>query len=272
MVSSPFVQTRQLNALVSRQSDVASMRASSLWALVVTGQPPSRFLDVTQQVALASVQKDKVMVQVSQYAVLVSYVEGATEKFNSRAWGFSLDQHQFYVLHLGEQGTFVYDILSTEWAQWKTEGYQTWNMENGVTWNDEIYAGDNSGPTLWRLDPDSYLDDDFRLITRVVTGGIPTEARNTLKTGMFVLSATKQGAIDEESTPYVQLSISDDGGFTYRNRNQIAIDPDTETQDFSWRSLGTIKTPGRVFKVTDVGGFVTIKGANQKIDGEDGDG
>lgn len=271
MVSSPFAQTSQLAALVTRQG-VASVAASDLWALVVTGPPPSRYTDVSQLVGLASVQEDNVMVQVSQLAVLVTYIEGATEKLNLRAWGFSLDQHQFYVMHLGEQGSFVYDILSGEWSQWRTEGFNTWNMESGVTWNDEVYAGDNSGPTLWRLDPDSYLDDDFRLITRIVTGGIPAEARATIKTGMFVLNATKQGEIDDQSTPYVQLSISDDGGFVFRNREQKEVTEAAETQDFSWRSLGTIKYPGRVFRITDVGGFVTIRGANQTIDGEgDGD-
>lgn len=260
----------QLSLLVASEGR-PSVFASEFVALVVIGQPPSRYIPVSELAVLVVTEQGKIVSQVSETLALVVYAVGGTERLNSRAWGFEFDQHQFYVLHLGQQGTFVYDILSGEWAQWQTAGSNTWNMENGVVWNGEVYAGDNANATLWKLDPESYLDDDFRTITRVVTGGIPAEGRDGLNSGMLVLSSTRQGLVDDESVAYVKLSISDDGGFVYRDRNQIVIDPDKETQDFSWRSLGTIKRPGRVFKITDVGGFVTINGANQDIEGEDDD-
>ena len=267
-----YAQGSDLSILVARGSNGGKAFADEFIALVSVGSPPSRYLRDSELHILAATQQEKVVAKVSDVVALVSYVAEGTEKFNSRAWGFDLDQHQFYVLSLGMQGTFVYDVLTQEWSQWQTQGFTGWNMENGVVWNGDVYAGDDSLPTLWRLDPDSYLDDDFRPIKRVVTGGIQTDARNTLRTGMFVLSVTKEGDIDDEDTPYVQLSISDDGGFTFKDRDALTIDGTNETQDFSWRSLGVIRAPGRVFKITDEGGYVTFKGANQKIDGEEGNG
>lgn len=264
MPTAPWGQVGEFAILASREGKPA-VRASELVALVLCGLPNSRYTPVTELVMLVSRQKANVMTQVSELVMLTSYVSGGTERFNSRAWGFNFDQHQFYVMHLGEQGTLVFDVLSSQWAQFQTQGFSTWNAENGIEWNGEIYFGDSTLPTLWRIDPDSFLDDDFRPVLRVVTGGIPAEARQTLRTGMFVLSATKQSEIDEDA--YLQLSISDDGGFTYKTREALELDA-SETQDFSWRGLGAIKAPGRVFKIEDQGAVVTIKGANQKLAGE----
>lgn len=265
MASAPYGTLSETELLVSRQFSKPNVIAPELTVLVACGAPPSRYTNLTEASVLVSTQEAKVMVQVTDIVVLVSYIEGGTERFNSRAWGFDLDQHQFYVLHLGVEGTFVYDLLSQQWGQWITQGFDTWNAENGVEWNSEIYVGDNTLPVLWKLDVDAFLDDDFRPIKRVVTGGIPATARETLRSGMLVLSATKQSDVDEDA--YVQLSISDDGGFTYKDRDALAVD-DSETQDFSWRGLGTIRAPGRVFKIIDEGAVVTIDGADQQIAGE----
>ena len=267
MASAQYGQASGLGVLVSSEG-VPTTLASELVVLVATGTPPTRYTNASELVMLASSQQDNVMVEVSEVCILVSHVANASDQFNSRSWGFNLDQHQFYVLHAGVEGTFVFDILSSEWAQWQTQGYDTWNAENGIEWDGEVYYGDRDGATLWRMDPTSFLDDEFRAIQRVVTGGLPAEARSTLRSGLFVLSATKEPSVDTVSVPYVQLSISDDGGLTWYDLDQIALDT-SETQDFSWRGLGTIRAPGRVFKITDEGGFVTIRGADQKILGVD---
>lgn len=254
--------------LVSRGSNGGKTFASEFVALVSVGPPPSRYIRDSELTLLVSNIAEKTLAKISDVVALVSYAAEGTEKLTNRSWGFNLDQHQFYVLSLGMQGTFVFDVLSTQWAQWQTQGFTGWNMENGVEWNGEVYAGDDSLPILWRMDPDSFLDDDFRPIKRVVTGGIPAEARETMRSGMFVLSATKEGDVDTEGAPYVQLSISDDGGETYKDRDAITLNTAIQ-QDFSWRGLGTIRAPGRVFKITDEGGFVTIKGADQHLAGEE---
>lgn len=261
-------QVGELSILASRTGDKPSVYACEFVVLAACGSPPSRYVYDSEIIALASVQKGKVMTDVSEIVLLVSYVSEGTERFNQRAWGFNFDQHAFYVLHAGSQGTLVYDTLSEQWAEWDTQGFNQWNAEAGIEWNDGVYFGDNQLPTLWRLDPDAFLDDDFRLIKRVVTGGIPAEARDTLRSGLLVLSTEQQATLDDETTPYVQLSISDDGGETWNDREALTVDG-SKTQDLSWRGLGMIRAPGRVFKITDEGAIVTIKGADQKIAGED---
>lgn len=267
MSSAAYGDASEFSILVSNDADNALVRASEFAILVSVGVPPSRYAYAPEVRVLVSAQKDRVMVDVAEVVALVSYVTLGVERFTLRSWGFNLDQHQFYVLHLGAEGTWVYDVLSSEWANWETQGFNQWNAEAGAEWNDEVFFGDNNLPTLWRLDPDSFLDDDFRLIRRVVTGGIPANARDTLRSGLLVLSAEKQSDLDDESVPYVQLSISDDGGDTYKLRDALDVD-DNPTQDLSWRGLGTIRAPGRIFKIEDEGAVVTIKGANQHIAGE----
>lgn len=234
---------------------------SEIVALVAIGDPPSRWADVSEIVGLVSYTKDQPVTQVSEIIGLVSYVSSPPETYNSRAWGFTFDQHPMYVLHLGQQGTFVYDLLAQQWYQWQTQGYNNWNMENGVEWNGQVFAGDSQTGDLWRLDEDGFLDEDFKLIKRIVTAGVTAEARNTVSSGMLVLSMSPEGELDTLSDPYVRLDISDDDGKTYAELETIALTGD-ETQDISWRGLGLIRYPGRVFRITDEGGMVRINGAN----------
>lgn len=270
-MAAAFGRAAELYVLAARDGDKPTVRASEMAVVAVTAPPFSRYTWAAE--IAAAVVKDGVknMARVSEIAAVIAYVTGGTETFNSRAWGFTLDQHQFYVLHLGVEGTMVFDVLSGEWAEWETEGYVGWNAEHGIVWNDDIYFGDILQPTLWKMDLETDLDEDFRTITRVVTGGIPAVGRDALKTGMFILSATPQATLitDGDEIPSVQLSFSDDGGKTFRSREALEV-TSNETQDLSWRGMGLIKTPGRVFKVTDTGGFIRIDGANQKINGEDG--
>lgn len=264
-----FGRVSQLQLVAARDNDKASVCVSELAAVVASASPLTRYTFVSELAAIAVSLSEKNMTAVSEIAAVVAYVTGGTEKFNSRGWGFTLDQHQFYVLHLGNQGTVVYDVLSQEWAEWQTEGYVGWNAEHGIEWNDEVYFGDISLPTLWKMSLESDLDEDFRTITRVVTGGIPATGRTAIGTGMFTLSATPQATLisDGDDVPFIVLSISDNGGKLFRDRNTILVDGN-ETQDLSWKGLGMIKAPGRIFKITDTGGFIRIDGADQKLDGE----
>lgn len=254
-------------AILAANQGRASAEVSELVALVAIADPPTRYIDTSEVVALVAYEKAEPVTQVSELVMLVTYVSTPPETYNSRAWGFTLDNHNFYVLHLGQEGTFVFDQEAQQWYQWQTEGYNNWNMENGIEWNDQVYAGDSVGPTLWRLDPDGFLDEDFKLIRRIVTGGIPAVARQSISTGMFVLSISPEGPLDDQSDPYVQLEISDDDGKTFRSLGSILLNGD-ETQDLSWRGLGTIKYPGRIYRITDEGGVVRINGADQTTRGE----
>ena len=211
------------------------------------------------------------MTKLSEAVVLVSYLDGGAVNTSFRSWSFNFDKHAFYVGHLGHEGTLIFDATSLQWLEWETTGYDNWNAEHGIDWNGGVYFGDNSLPILWRMEPDSFLDDDFRLITRTVTGVLPASGRATTSAGMFVLDVTREAeAVDNQSVPYVQLFVSDDGGFIFDEREKISLAAG-EQQDFAWRGLGQIKNPGRVYRIVDQGGLATIRGADQRLDDEDDD-
>jgi hypothetical protein len=49
----------------------------------------------------------------------------------------------------------------------------------------------------------------------------------------------------------------------------LPIPEGNTTQEIAWLSLGSFAAPGRIFKVTDSGGFLRIEGADAGIDGFD---
>ncbi len=210
----------------------------------------------------------------SQLAVQVAYKTGSVENLNLRAWTFALDGHTFYVVTLGEEGTYVYDLDTGQWAQWQTAGLSGWNMEQGIIWNNRVVAGDQSNPTIWELDPESFLDDGFKTQTRVVTGGLSTRLRNFPPVFEFRITASLAEP-DVANTapatqPTVSLRFSDDKGKTYTQAEQdIVIDTTQLRQEISWRSLGVMNSPFRVFEVTDVGAVATIYGADVDVGGEE---
>lgn len=268
------VQASQLVGAFSYDSSVGQVSSSQLMALLAIGPPNASFAHMAQLMTLVAVESDvaAASVQTSEVVALVAYFEGdPNPRYDSRAWGFTLDQHEFYVLHLGDQGTYVFDVLTGEWSEWETDGYVGWNAENGVTWNGEVYFADRAQPIIWRMNPDSFLDEDFRIINRVVTGAVPVRTRDFYSCFAAFLTA-KVGAPDPENGSTVRLRFSDDAGETWFDAGSVELSLGDYTQELSWRSLGQMGAPGRIFEVADWGGTVRIDGFDIETDMEGDDG
>jgi hypothetical protein len=160
----------------------------------------------------------------------------------------------------------VYDVLTGEWHEWRTAGMPIWNMERGVYWQGRVLGGDNQNPIVWELDPDSELDDEFKVMTRIVTGGLPARQNAFTRQNSFSITASIGNPSALPST--VSLRISDDDGKTWFAAQDFVVQPDDYALRLTWRSLGMIKQPGRVFEITDVGGLMRIDGADASIEGE----
>lgn len=242
-------------------------------AVLVSHSPPSaRAVRSSYDALLSSVVNDTVPA-CTQAAVLVAYRTGSIENLNSRAWSFTLDGHTFYAITLGEQGTYVYDQTSGQWAKWQTAGLPGWNMEIGTTWKNRIIACDQANPIIWELDPSSFLDDGFKVQTRKSTGGIPMRGRNFHAHYAFRLTASL-GEFDVPATapltsPTVQLRFSDDKGKTFTDVGTVTIGELDFEQEIAWLSLGTIGAPGRIFEITDKGAVARIDGADAEVEGFD---
>lgn len=211
---------------------------------------------------------------VSQLAVLAAYRVGSIENLKNRAWSFSLDGHTFYVMTLGEQGTFVYDEITDEWCQWQTDGLPGWNMEIGTTWKGKVIAADQAEPIIYELDPNSFLDDGFKTQTRKVTGGLAVRQRTFIANYAFRITASlgepDVGATLPVTPPTINLSFSDDQGKTFVNAGDVTIIDGDNVQELAWLSLGQINAPGRVFQITDTGAIARLDGADAEV-GEEGE-
>lgn len=209
---------------------------------------------------------------IEQFIVMAVYGTGEPEDFRLRAWGFTMDGHRFYVLHLGQEGTFVYDFTSGQWSEWKTEGYIGWNAHVGMNWgsDDRIIAADIQNPIVWEIDPDRFTDEGFRDITRVVTAIIPQSGygwkqHNSVQ---IIASVGDPSNIAPFSSPTINLTYSDDQGATYDGPADatVVLVAGEYGQQIDWQALGSFRAPGRVINITDYGAVARIDRATTETD------
>lgn len=235
--------------------------------------PPSTFAIRSTEFVAQAATEGRGVPAISHMTGLVAYRVQPTEDLDARAWEFTFDGHTFYVVTLGEQGTWVYDTSTGQWSQFETDGYSSWNMERGTTWKGQVIAADRENPIIWKLDPTSFIDNDFKSQTRVVTGGLAVRNRAFPSVNAFRLTASKGefevGNTAPPTEATVRLEYSDDQGKTFQDAGTVTIDTDLFQQEVSWLSLGSMEQPGRVFRVTDIGAVARIDGADAEIEGED---
>ncbi len=188
-----------------------------------------------------------------------------------RAWTFTLDGHKFYVLDLGTQGTFLYDTTTGSWAQFVTTGYFNWNFRNGTMWNQRIVGGDTDTSQIWEMSPSSMLDNNVTPIVHVSTGGLIKRTRTYTSLSAVRLSVSV-GQLDETNGATVLLEFSDDQGETWTTMDTKSLTSGAFSDELAWQGLGAFAAPGRIFRITDVGGFLRIDGCDAELDDFDEDG
>lgn len=198
-------------------------------------------------------------IQVSDMVTLVAYGTGQPLDNRQQAWTFTLDGHKLYVLPLGPEGDWAYDITTQSWSQLKTNGFDGLNFTKGVMWGPRIIGGDLLYPYLYEMDPNERLDEEWRPITHIVTGGIPLRGRFHVGVSNFTVTAST-ATLDDPSGEII-MSFSDDNGKTWSPDFGIQLDG-SPSQDLIWNSLGSFSAPGRIIKVTDEAGPIRIDGAD----------
>lgn len=188
----------------------------------------------------------------------------------SRAWGFSLDGHDFYVLRLGDSHSLVYDLMTRQWSEWKNETLDYWRAHCGQNWQGmaatlstyptDVVAGDDTEGILWVLDPTAGRDDlttsGSESFTRTVTGGISLSGRDVAPCNAVELTVAL-GAPTQTGAAF-ELSTSDNLGQTWLSHGTVTTSAGNYSQVVEWRALGTMQAPGRIFKITDNGATVRI--------------
>lgn len=237
---------------------------------------PSQEVQVSQSDVDLIDEAPPVPIEASQYDVDV-IVRGKIYNPKLRAWTFDLDGHEFYVLRLGDMKSLVYDLTTEQWSWWSTTALDYWRASIGTNWTSSgnipydygsnVVVGDDNFGILWILNPEQGVDDSVREeereqgiikpFPRVATGQIITRGRITIPCYQVYLTA------DPGEPSYVgasvSLSYSDDGGKTFVNANEpITVQSGNYYQEFAWRSIGLVRSPGRLFRISDDGAFAQI--------------
>lgn len=250
---------------------VSAARTPAIALLVNHAPPASKYSEVSALSLLISENKGVSAVPMTtEIAMLISYATGTPDQSRSAVWSYVMDGHTFYVLNLGAEGTFLFDITTQQWCKFSTFGYNQWNMLNGCMWGNRVIAGDSITSQVWELDPTTTLDDGWRDLVHTVTGGIALRSRQGVGCASVRLTGSI-GIIDEVNGGSISLSYSDDWGATWTTPRTIALNSADYGGEMAWRALGSFQAPGRIFKISDVGGVIRIDAAFASLNNFDDD-
>lgn len=199
------------------------------------------------------------------------------ESVRLRVWGFSLDGHDYYVLRIGPSESLIYDLTTNTWSSWQSPGRTNWRAHVGQNWLGmsidsfdagnvvtEVVAGDDASNVLWTLDPTSGRDDRYNTgsdyFQRTVTGGLRVSGRDTVPAGALTLDLAV--GVPTQTGASITLEVSDNLGYFWINCGTVVIPALNYSTVVEWRGLGTVKAPGRIFRITDNGASVRINAAN----------
>ncbi|MBU6231608.1 hypothetical protein KGP36_02975 [Patescibacteria group bacterium] len=271
MTAAVTTSTSQLQELVAASSTATKAEVSQAQVLAAASYPTAQTkLSQFQQLTAVQPQPTAYSSQLSMLAAAIGRVSDP----NIRAWTFTLDGHDYYILRLGNLETLVYDNKTQQWYTWASGDGNTWRAYNGCNWlggmawansqGSNVIVGDDGTGTLYFLNPLQDTDDDAlygsarpQPFRREVYGQIAFRGYGRQP----CFGSQLFGSIGDQtnsSIDTVNLSVSDDKGNTYNDVGTITITPSNFDSRLYWRSLGSMKYPGRLFKFTDYGALRRI--------------
>lgn len=195
---------------------------------------------------LALYRGDAVPVAVSDPS-LAERIKRANKQ-EMRAWVFGVPGHSFYVLNLGGEGTWAFDIATGVPQEWRSHFRDNWRavLGSGV-WDGAVLAGDIEDGTVWILDEQA-PDDEGTPIEQIITAGLPISGRRSCPNVSFDC-AVGQVAVGESAE--ARLEYSDDQGRTWCDEGPISLGQEGEyLTRVRWDRLGTMIPPARIFRLT----------------------
>lgn len=251
----------QLDVVAARSTNDGGARSSHFAMLAAYGPAQTKYTNNSQFHLLAAYSsgENNVTTNVSQLMGLMAYGSGVPGTQKSAAWTFILDGHRFYVLPLGPEGDWAYDTTTKEWCKLQTQGFPGINFTHGTMWGIRVVGGDALYTYLYELDPNQPLDEAWRPVQHMVTGGVATRSR----AGVGVANFTVTASVGDDGSVLqpISLAFSDDNGVSWSPEFPIPL-TNVSTQTLIWNALGSFAAPGRVFRITDFTGPVRLDGAN----------
>lgn len=272
MALTPQIRATQAGILVAETAD-NDLRVTQAHTLTAINFPTEQLRTTQAGVVVAAKYNNDI--RVSQVRTLVA-IRGRVDNSKLRAWTFSLDGHDFYVLRLGDDTTLVYDLYSEQWVDWASFGKDFWRPSVGINWTgaagladtygSDVLIGDDTYGLLWFLDPEQPYDQDpdsaepvqEQYFERITMGQVPMKGREVLP--CYAVWLTTDMGDPAYTGAGVTLEISDDAGATFDDMGTVTVTAGVNSPELSWYSLGQIAAPGRLFKITDDGAIARIDG------------
>lgn len=267
------IDVSQVFILATNQYTAQDLLASQVFTLAAAIWPADGVL-VSQAHGLAAVASANT-ITASQVFTLAACT-GRVADPNIRVWTYTLDGHDFVVFRLGNDETLVYDITTGQWSTFSSGSSALWRAYNGTNWlgsdpisagyGSNIITGDDGNGSLYFLDPDGDTDDDAivgaetqRPFDRVAIGQIVTHGYDAKRCfGVTLLGSIGEQVSDDADLRTVSLYVSDDSGHNYDDCGALTVDAESYHTRLNWRSLGSIRYPGRLFKISDSGALKRI--------------
>jgi hypothetical protein len=271
MPGTPSLEVSQSYVTSVLGGGTPSMEVSQAFAIAIANFP-TESMEVSQGFVQTIIGGADSSIEVAQ-SFVIAVVRGRVDDPNIRAWTFTLDGHDFYVLRLGNNETLVFDVTTEQWSRWGSGEDALWTALTGANWvggntfaqdyGSNVIVGCDSNGSLFFLDPNKPHDDavldgrDPVPFRRRVTGQIPLRGYNQARVfEVQVLGSVND--LDPGSDLSMELLYSDDRGDNYVSAGVItAVDQDFDVRA-SWRSLGSFSSPGRLFRVEDYGALKRI--------------
>lgn len=269
MALTPSVETSQGD--IGLVLDSGSNAVASQADVSVIFNFPATSIDVSAA-EIATVSLTTTDIDASQ-ADLIVVCLGRREDPTIRVWTFTLDGHDFYVLRLGNNETLVYDLLTEQWSVWASASEFYWSIFTGANWfggntfasgfGSNVIVGSDSNGSLFFLDPNK-TDDDGLIegrepspFRRQVTGQVPVRGYDSISVHeVQILGSLNELTFDADAT--VELLYSDDRGDSYVSAGVITTEDGNYDLRGHWQSLGTLSSPGRLFRIQDFGALQRI--------------
>lgn len=167
----------------------------------------------------------------------------------SASW-FAVDQHWFYVLHLGTAATWAFDLTTRRWVRFASPGYDYWRARMFVNIGDTILATDRLSSQVSRLDPDRRTDGDepfqveFCAFADVQEGALDLA---NVELDCLLGDAPRSGQGSDGGV--ITLRISRDEGATWGiAREQSLGAAGVRSRRPRWNALGEVRAPGAILK------------------------
>lgn len=176
------------------------------------------------------------------------------------AFEYNIDGHIFYGLHVRDRGTFLFDAMSNQWAQWQSGDLPYWNAQFHVEWKGDFYAGSLIDNAMVRINPDSVLDDSFRTNLFQATGRLESKSRRWIKNPeahLFGSVGLRGGDI--------ALRYSEDEGLTWSFDRVVNVAVGDRDMNVMFYDMGSVKSPGRIYQIEDEGTMRRIQTLQVKL-------